>query len=160
MSNALQCLKIVGGDGKPMSCLEMWDRMKSARDSFPRFYKAYAHLRAKNWVVRPGIQYGVDFVVYRHHPALVHSEYAALVFSEGNDNCDGDRLRVWSDLQCSLRVCGSVAKTLLVLTVKDGVGDASSPSCLELYTVDERTISRWIPEQCREDNVLDKEQVD
>ena len=100
--------------------------------------------------MRSGSQYGVDFVVYRHHPALVHSEYAVLVLSEGDGN-GNDRLRVWSDFQCTLRLCGSVVKTLLVLEVcKNGSGD-SSPSCLNGYSIEERTITRWSPEQCRED---------
>lgn len=160
MFHALDCLKIVRGNGKPLSELAVWEYMKCTMEGFPRFYKAYAHLRAKNWVVRPGIQYGVDFVVYRHHPALVHSEYAVLVISEGNADCNSNRLKVWSDLQCSLRVCGGVAKTLLVLSIRDAGGEAGSPSCLWKYTVDERTISRWVPEQCREDHGSDKGQTD
>lgn len=160
MSHALQCLVILGGNGKPMSEMELWEYMKSKREAFPEFYKAYAHLRAKNWVVRSGTQYGVDFVAYRHHPALVHSEYGVLVLSEGNAGSNGARLRVWSDLQCSLRVCGSVAKTLLVLCIRGAGGDASSPSCLEQYIVEERTIARWVPEQCREDYEWGKGQMD
>ena len=110
----------------------IWDYMTSKKASFPHFFKAYSHLRDKNWVVRSGHRYGVDFVAYRHHPSLVHSEYAVLVLSEGN--ADGnDRLRVWSDYQCTLRLCGSVAKTLLTLHVNRNGANliGSSPSCLE-----------------------------
>ncbi|KAG8075608.1 hypothetical protein GUJ93_ZPchr0006g40676 [Zizania palustris] len=46
-------------------------------------YKAYSHLRLKNWVVRSGLQYGADFVAYSHHPALVHSEFVVVVVAEG-----------------------------------------------------------------------------
>nr|GEX65405.1 ribonuclease H-like domain-containing protein [Tanacetum cinerariifolium] len=60
--------------------------MTSKNESFPEFFKAYSHLREKNWVVRSGDQYGVDFVAYRHHPSLVHSEYGVLVLREGNAN--------------------------------------------------------------------------
>ncbi|KAG8387732.1 hypothetical protein BUALT_Bualt02G0052000 [Buddleja alternifolia] len=94
---------------------------------------AYFHLPEKNWVVRIGSQYGVDFVVYRHHAALVHSEYAVLVLSDGDGDTYG-RLRVWSDFQCALRLCGSVAKTLLVLRVGKNY-------------VEERIVTRWNPEQ-------------
>ncbi|CAA3009613.1 tRNA-splicing endonuclease subunit Sen2-1-like [Olea europaea subsp. europaea] len=101
---------------------------------------AYSHLRLKNWVVRAGSQYGVDFVAYRHHPTLVHSEYAVLILSAEDDNANG-RLRVWSDYQCTLRLCGSVAKTLLVLHIHKNGSVATSPSCLESYVVEERTIT-------------------
>ncbi|MFS7894288.1 putative tRNA-intron lyase [Helianthus anomalus] len=147
---SLTCIKIVDSDHHAKSNNELWEYMVSKQPSFVDSFKAYSHLRAKNWVVRSGCQYGVDFVAYRHHPSLVHSEYGVLVFSDGNAN---DRLRVWSDFQCSLRLCGSVAKTLLILYVnRNGVnGIGSSPSCLDGFSVDERTVTRWSPERCRED---------
>ncbi|KAL0390146.1 UNVERIFIED_CONTAM: tRNA-splicing endonuclease subunit Sen2-1 [Sesamum calycinum] len=100
-----------------------------------------------------GSQYGVDFVAYRHHPALVHSEYAVLVLSDE----EGDRsarLRVWSDFHCTLRLCGSVAKTLLVLHVSKNGNGAISPSSLEHYCVEERIVTRWNPEQSRENQTI------
>ncbi|KAL9348327.1 hypothetical protein Peur_059693 [Populus x canadensis] len=95
----------------------------------------------------PGLQYGVDFVAYRHHPSLLHSEYAVIVLSEG----DVGRLRVWSDFNCTIRLCGSVAKTLLVLNVDRNGHGALAPSCLERCSIEECTITRWSPEQSRDD---------
>ncbi|ESR37893.1 tRNA-splicing endonuclease subunit Sen2-1 [Citrus sinensis] len=150
LCHSLKCLKIVGEDNSTKNDDELWQYMKAKKETFPLLYKAYSHLRKKNWVVRSGSQYGVDFVAYRHHPSLVHSEYAVLVLAEGEDGENG-RLRVWSDIHCTVRLCGGVAKTLLILTInKNGQGTAT-PSCLEQYAVEERTISRWSPEQCRED---------
>ncbi|KAG5515441.1 hypothetical protein RHGRI_036482 [Rhododendron griersonianum] len=154
----LKCLKIVGEGKCTKTEDELWNYMKSKRETFPDFLKAYTHLRTRNWVVRSGSQYGVDFIAYRHHPALVHSEYAVLVLSEGQGNANG-RLRVWSDFQCTLRLCGSVAKTLLVLRIdRNSVGE-DSPSCLESYSVEERTITRWSPEQSREDKTIASSQL-
>ena len=53
---------------------EVWKCMQTSKPQFVFLYIAYAHLRVKNWVVRSGLQYGADFMAYRHHPALVHSE--------------------------------------------------------------------------------------
>ncbi|KAE8663041.1 tRNA-splicing endonuclease subunit Sen2-2 [Hibiscus syriacus] len=140
----------IGEDGSLKGNEELWEYFKSKKPVFPIHYKAYSHLRHKNWVVRLGLQYGVDFVAYRHHPGLVHSEYAVLALPEGDNDLNG-RLRVWSDVHCTVRLCGSVAKTLLIVIVNSyGLG-ANSPSCLEHYTVEERTITRWNPEQSRED---------
>lgn len=147
---SLKCLKINGGDTSPHGDEELWHYMKSKKKAFPCFYKAYSHLRLKNWVVRPGAQYGVDFVVYRHHPALVHSEYGVLVLSGGDDNDCTGRLREWSDVHCTTRLLGGVAKTLLVLYINKSGNSDDSPSSLEKYTVEERTIIRWSPQQCRE----------
>ena len=149
LCHSLGCLKIVGEDNHLKNDEELWQYMKSRRETFPDFYMAYSHLRIKNWVVRSGSQYGVDFVAYRHHPALVHSEYAVLVLSEENENANG-RLRVWSDFDCTIRLCGSVAKTLLVIHINKNGHGATTPLCLKKYSVEERTITRWSAEQCRE----------
>nr|XP_043634052.1 tRNA-splicing endonuclease subunit Sen2-1-like [Erigeron canadensis] len=147
---SLKCIKIVGGDGSVKTDNELWEYMICQDVAFPDVFKAYAHLRDKNWVVTRGGQYGADFVAYRHHPSLVHSECAVLVLSEKK----ADRLRVWSDYECMLRECDGVVKTLLVLYVNrnDEKMIASSPSCLEGYGVDERTVTRWwSAERRRED---------
>ncbi|KZV50109.1 tRNA-splicing endonuclease subunit Sen2-1-like [Dorcoceras hygrometricum] len=148
----MKCIKIVGGNNCPLSETELLQYMAPKKDRFPVLLKAYTYLRIKNWVVKPGSQYGVDFVAYRHHPALVHSEYAVLVISEEDGDEDG-RLRVWSDFHCTLRLCGSVAKTLLILfIIKNGDhGDVCS-SCMDNFNVEERIITRWIPEHSRENH--------
>ncbi|XP_043688072.1 tRNA-splicing endonuclease subunit Sen2-2-like [Telopea speciosissima] len=148
---SLKCLQIVGvEDNCAKNEEELWKYMISKRTEFPDFYNAYSHLRMKNWAVRPGSQYGVDFVAYHHHPALVHSEYAVIVVSESGDNANR-RLRVWSDLEGTIRLCGSVAKTLLVLTINSNGSDLGFPLCLEQYSIEERTCTRWNPEQSREE---------
>ncbi|KAH9324544.1 hypothetical protein KI387_004722, partial [Taxus chinensis] len=111
LSFSLNCLKISHSTSEGHQILghdEAWRYMKEREKTFVLHYKAYSHLRAKNWVVRSGLQYGADFVAYRHHPALVHSEYAVIVSSEADDR--QARLTTWSDWQSMLRLCGSVAK--------------------------------------------------
>lgn len=146
---SLKCIKVVDHNDTELNSDELWRHMTSRREDFPILFKAFSHLRSKNWVVRSGSQYGVDFVAYRHHPALVHSEYAVLALSSQNGSAN-DRLRVWSDFHCTLRLCGSVAKTLLILDIEQQQSCATSPSCLDNYVVEERTITRWSPEQGRE----------
>lgn len=158
----LQALTVITANGRIMDGLELWRYMKSKLSWFPEFYKAYAHLRSKNWVVRSGTQYGGDFVVYRHHPALIHSEYVVLVMAEGgsgSDDVSTARFRTWSDMQRGLRVSGSVAKTLLLLSVNKNGSDVDLPSCLEQFSVEENVIRRWVPEQCRENSLSMKKGV-
>ncbi|CAN6975715.1 unnamed protein product [Brassica oleracea var. botrytis] len=144
----LKCIKLTLQGRCLENEVDTWMYMRSKRPNFPVFFKAYSHLRSKNWVLRSGLQYGVDFVAYRHHPSLVHSEYSVLVQSG-----DSDRLRVWSDVHCAVRLSGSVAKTLLTLHVSGNSNqeDLNLPTCLENYRVEEQTISRWSPELSRED---------
>lgn len=149
LCSALKCIKIVGGNKCIKNDEELWHYMTAKRVGFPVIYKAYSHLRKKNWVVRAGSQYGVDFVAYRHHPALVHSEYAVLALCDENGDTNA-RLKVWSDFHCTLRLCGSVAKTLLVLHIRRNGSDTVSLSSLEHHTVEERIVTRWNPEVSRE----------
>ncbi|CAN6200052.1 unnamed protein product, partial [Urochloa humidicola] len=151
LCHALKCIAVELENKKQMGEGELWDLLTSISEPFPEMYKAYEHLRLKNWVVRSGLQYGADFVAYRHHPALVHSEFAVIVVPEGKafgTRCG--RMQVWSDLLCALRASGSVAKTLLVLTISTNGLEVTSLDCLEQLIVHERTITRWIPQQCRE----------
>ncbi|XP_062178572.1 probable tRNA-splicing endonuclease subunit Sen2 [Phragmites australis] len=160
LCHALKCITVESENKKQMGEGELWDHLSSTSEPFPEMYKAYEHLRLKNWVVRPGLQYGADFVAYRHHPALVHSEFAVIVLPEGKvfDTRCG-RLKVWSDLICALRASGSVAKTLLVLTISSRSCELSSPDCLEQLVVHERTITRWIPRQrCEQQHKLCREE--
>lgn len=153
----MKCIKIVGIGKRQIDDQELWSYATSKRVGFPILFKAYCHLRNKNWVVRVGSQYGVDFVAYRHHPSLVHSEYSVLALSD--DESTNDRLKVWSDFHCTLRLCGSVAKTLLVLRVSKCKDVISLPS-LEHCCVEEVIIPRWNPELSRENQamvVVDKE---
>ncbi|KAK6788074.1 hypothetical protein RDI58_016599 [Solanum bulbocastanum] len=152
LQHSPKCIKIVDHNDTELNSNELWKHMTSSRENFPILFKTFSHLRSKNWVVRSGSQYGVDFVAYRHHPALVHSEYAVLVLSAQDGNANG-RLKVWSDFHCTLRLCGSVAKTLLILDIEEQQSCATTPSCLDNYVVDERTITRWSPDQGREKNV-------
>ncbi|PVH47216.1 hypothetical protein PAHAL_4G005900 [Panicum hallii] len=151
LCHALRCITVESENKKQMGEGELWDLLTSTSEPFPEMYKAYEHLRLKNWVVRSGLQYGADFVAYRHHPALVHSEFAVIVIPEGKmfgARCG--RMKVWPDLLCALRASGSVAKTLLFLTISTMNCEVRSSDCLEQLIVHERMINRWIPQQCRE----------
>lgn len=150
--HALQSLIVVNHNGIPLSGSDLWDHFKNCKATFPELYISYAHLRGKNWVVRVGVQYGADFVAYRHHPSLVHSDYAVIVLQEGNDSMrQNERLRAWEDLHCTIRVCGSVAKMLLVLIVNMNRSHATFCSCFKQFSVQERVITRWVVKQCEEE---------
>lgn len=154
LNYSLNCLKIFRSTQEGRQNLnheEIWRHMKERQKTFLQHYKAYSYLRAKNWVVRSGLQYGADFVAYRHHPALVHSEYAVIISSESDAR--QARLTTWSDWQSTLRLCGSVAKTLLILSIvpRGNKLEEMSPTCLDDYYVEEFEIRRWMAEKHRED---------
>ncbi|KAH9533074.1 hypothetical protein CY35_18G031400 [Sphagnum magellanicum] len=129
---------------------EVWRIMKNSKPQFVHLYKAYAHLRSKHWVVRAGLQFGADFMAYRHHPALVHSDYAVVVMWEMHEQ----RLNTWAEMQAMSRLCGSVAKTLLLLHISPNreTVDDSSPLCIHDFSVKVMEVRRWFPEKNREEH--------
>jgi tRNA-splicing endonuclease subunit Sen2 len=154
----LKCLKVSINNKDFMNNNDLWNFMRTRSVLFPIYYRAYLHLRSKNWVVKKGTKNGVDYVVYRHHPALVHSEYAVIVdWEKGKEEKKGDRLKVWSDLHCAIRACNGVAKAVLLLNVMGCDANFSFPEFLERTVLDERQITRWIPSQCRDNcELVDK----
>ena len=58
----------------------------------------------QGWVVRPGTEYGSDYVLYDKHPSNSHSSYCVLTLT-------GSRrpavLR-WTDVEAASRVCSQV----------------------------------------------------
>jgi tRNA-splicing endonuclease subunit Sen2 len=59
------------------------------------------------------------------------------------------RMKFWSELLCALWDSSSVAKMLL-LTISTKSYELGSLDCLEQMIIHEMTITRWIPQSCRE----------
>ncbi|KAK7400766.1 hypothetical protein VNO78_12072 [Psophocarpus tetragonolobus] len=56
LCDSLKCLKINGSHTCPQNDEDLWHYLKSQKETFPYFHKAYSHLRLKNWVVRQTIR--------------------------------------------------------------------------------------------------------
>lgn len=148
----LRCLQIYCKAQQDHVCLNdeaLWQLMLKRKNGFLYYYKAYSHLRKKNWILRTGLQYGAHFVAYRHHPAQVHAEYAVIVVPEPEKQI---QVSSWSHMQGMIRLCGSVAKTLLLLHVTPSKNDDTDPRSLDLFSVHEVEVKRWLPKKHREDN--------
>jgi len=50
-------------------------------DDFESKYRVYEDLRDSGFVVKPGLKYGGDFVVYVYGPGIDHSPFVVSVFS-------------------------------------------------------------------------------
>lgn len=103
-------------------------------------YVAYHHYRfQRKLVVRRGIKYGCDFVLYERGPVMQHAGQAVLIM-EGDDLCEfrGDSEAAmaakfnWFDVSTHVRVLGNVKKqfricyvSLSAKTLNSGGGNAS-----------------------------------
>ncbi|KAK5164656.1 tRNA splicing endonuclease subunit sen2 [Saxophila tyrrhenica] len=97
-------------------------------DPFLLSYITYHHFRSLGWVVRPGVKFGADYLLYNRGPVFSHAEFAVLVmpsYSHRYWNSPGGRgqRRVqgekdWWWLHCVNRVQGQVKKTLVLAYVE------------------------------------------
>ncbi|RLN06144.1 hypothetical protein BBJ28_00004734 [Nothophytophthora sp. Chile5] len=94
---------------------------KAASPTFARQFAVYHHFRQLGWLLKPGLNYGAHYVLYRGSAAHFHSEYVVYVQ-------DADEPLAWCTIQTLTRIAADVKKTVLVCDVT--VASGSSPSLI------------------------------
>jgi tRNA-splicing endonuclease subunit Sen2 len=134
-------------------------------------YVVYHHFRSLGWVVRPGIKFAVDYLLYIRGPAFTHAEFAIMIIPSYSapywtERADGDmeprgskkERKDWWWLHRVNRVQTQVMKTLMLVYVEvpapwdAGVQDEALDigSTLKKYTVREFILKRWSPSRNRD----------
>jgi tRNA-intron endonuclease len=72
---------------------EFYKIAKKIHHKFEEKYKIYKDLREKNYVPRPGLKFGADFVVYRQGPGLEHSLFMVHVLPHDSEITAIDMVR-------------------------------------------------------------------
>ncbi|KAF7182435.1 hypothetical protein CNMCM7691_002005 [Aspergillus felis] len=138
-------------------------------DPFLISYIVYHHFRSLGWVVRSGVKFGVDYLLYNRGPVFSHAEFAVVVipayehsyWSETSDRrsyCATKQTRSWWWLHCVNRVQAQVKKSLVVCYVEvppPRSHDSKNHSedigaLLSRYRVREMLIRRWVPNRTRD----------
>ena len=146
---------------------QLWQSFCKETQRFPFTYAVYRHYRRKGWVVKPGLKFGVDFLLYKDGPDSYHSSYAVLVcdsFAERetelsvgtiSSECEQPQKLRWMDAIAHCRVCESTAKELVLACVEAPAecGEAqltSAPEMVDCVSISEVLLTRWIPERDRQ----------
>ncbi|KAJ1329908.1 tRNA-splicing endonuclease subunit Sen2 [Microdochium nivale] len=96
-------------------------------DPFLLQYATYHHFRSLGWTVRPGIKFGVDWLLYHRGPVFSHAEFAVLVLPayshpwwQGGGQSQQMQMpkRSWHWLHCANRVQAKALKTLVLAYVE------------------------------------------
>ncbi|KAK6509680.1 tRNA splicing endonuclease subunit sen2 [Arthrobotrys musiformis] len=130
-------------------------------NSFLINYVVYHHFRSHGWVVKSGVKFSVDYLLYKRGPVFSHAEFAILIIPsysrwEGRDENIG---KEWYWLHSITRVNSQVKKTVVLVYVdvptadevegwdceKDGLKNV-----LAKYKIREVALRRWIPGRNRE----------
>eukprot|EP00112_Aurelia_sp_Birch-Aquarium-sp1_P024663 Seg788.20 transcript_id=Seg788.20/GoldUCD/mRNA.D3Y31 product="tRNA-splicing endonuclease subunit Sen2" protein_id=Seg788.20/GoldUCD/D3Y31 len=157
LSFGLGCLTVKDENEKELTISEMWTRFCQLKPRFVETYATYHYFRSHGWVVRDGIVYGSDFLLYKDGMPFYHSSYAVFAYLAENGEIGAAEVSLpwnWQFLTCVNRVAEHVAKEVLISIVTKPQGfkedELSSPRCLLRLQVQESLMRRWIPEKHRE----------
>jgi tRNA-splicing endonuclease subunit Sen2 len=136
-------------------------------------YVVFHHFRSLGWVVRPGIKFAVDYLLYNRGPVFSHAEFAIMIIpsyshpywsetAERKAECKAKEGRDWWWLHRVNRVQSQVHKTLVLVYVDvpppwtDDVGGLGTGTevdvgkVLKQYKVREFVLRRWTPNRNRD----------
>ena len=146
-------------------------------DSFILNYVVYQHFRSLGWVVRPGIKFAVDWLLYARGPVFSHAEFAVVILPSYARWTDEDTERSgqshnppesvrwrergeWWWFHSIVRVQAQVKKTLVLCYVEiptvDEVrkivtgNERSLGQLMKRYKIREFVIRRWTPNRNRD----------
>ncbi|KZT27754.1 hypothetical protein NEOLEDRAFT_57327 [Neolentinus lepideus HHB14362 ss-1] len=179
----LDCLSVIDPDTHAaMSLEEIWQTLQLIH--FPLYpslasdvtntrfdnpflinYVVYHHYRSLGWIVRNGIKFCVDYLLYKRGPVFHHAEFALVVCpvyedEEDRQTCPFDLQNVdpfsWTWLSTVNRVNSQVQKTLVLTYVtiparsRCQAALLASPACLQYFSIREIVLRRFIPARMRD----------
>jgi len=121
----------------------------------------YHHFRSLGWVVRDGVKFAVDYLLYQKGPAFNHANFSVIVlptYTHAHWFETPERARMvekkqaknsWHWLHCVNRVQNHVVKTLVLVYVdvppplEIGAGEEDIGALLKRYKVREFCVQRW-----------------
>ncbi|EIM80475.1 uncharacterized protein STEHIDRAFT_68228 [Stereum hirsutum FP-91666 SS1] len=182
---ALDCLTVLDPKSmEPMTLQDIWIAFQSAHLPLPLGvgsvqgqetlrpdnpflinYVFHHHYRSLGWVVKNGIKFCVDYLLYKRGPVFHHAEFAFVLMPVYEDEEDKTSSPfslpnvepfTWQWLSTVNRVNSQVQKTLILAYVtiparkrmsKEVLG---SPACFEHYSIREIALRRFIPARMRD----------
>ncbi|KAF2768784.1 tRNA-intron endonuclease catalytic domain-like protein [Teratosphaeria nubilosa] len=133
-------------------------------NSFLLNYVVYHHFRSLGWVVRSGLKFSCDYLLYQRGPVFSHAEFALLIIPSYSDAYwkteSGNKERRWKEkdwwwLHCVNRVQSQVKKTLVLVYVdvpapREWSEGGNVGELLRGYKVREFVVRRWIANRSRD----------
>lgn len=127
-------------------------------DPFLINYAVYHHFRSLGWVTRPGIKFGVDWMLYNRGPVFSHAEFAVIVLPAYSDpwwKSEGRQppRRSWHWLHTINRVQSTALKTLVLAYVEippPFEEQLAAADVLQRYKVREFIVKRWLSNRNRD----------
>lgn len=138
-------------------------------DPFMLSYAVYHHYRSLGWVVRSGVKFSVDYLLYNRGPAFAHAEFAIVILPayshphwsstpEQKKYVTSKTKKSWDWLHGINRVQAQVHKALVLcyvevpppLTRSEKGPDVDIAKELARYTIRDVSVKRWTPNRTRD----------
>ncbi|XP_037886008.1 tRNA-splicing endonuclease subunit Sen2 isoform X1 [Glossina fuscipes] len=85
LSYYLKVLRINNIQGERLEWFEMLQECEAINRKFVYNLAAYIYLKSKCWVVKSGLKFGANFLIYRKGPRFYHASFAVLISC--NEGC-------------------------------------------------------------------------
>ncbi|KAI5780759.1 hypothetical protein EDC01DRAFT_253299 [Geopyxis carbonaria] len=132
-----------------------------ADNQFILNYVVYHHFRSLGWVVRSGVKFSVDYLLYNRGPVFTHAEYAVLIVPSyssqawASDLKQHKEMKQWHWLHCANRVSAQVKKTIILVYVdipppNQLTKDMDIAQILKKYRIREFSMRRWLVSRNRD----------
>lgn len=148
LSYALNCLQVIDLTSKLLSIQEMWILFQQSQADFIEKYVAYHYFRAKGWVVKSGIKFGGDFLLYKKGPQYFHASYIVLIqlLNHDGSKANTNNSLTWKKTVGVNRMAETANKEILLFQVKKPESPKEAfndPAILKEFSVGELLLRRW-----------------
>ncbi|KAH8246337.1 hypothetical protein KR038_000990, partial [Drosophila bunnanda] len=133
----LEVLGIENLSGCAMDFQAFLTAAKQLNERFVENLACYLYLKSKNWVIKSGIKFGGDFLIYKQSPGLYHASFLVIVQTSGDVDYYQSK-----NLKGVQRVAETSDKDVLLLRVTQA-DDISRPEHLQEITVTETIVRRF-----------------
>nr|XP_033339788.1 tRNA-splicing endonuclease subunit Sen2 [Megalopta genalis] len=161
----LGCLNLIDFDSNLLDIDSAWRIFCKADKNFVQKYVVYHYFRSKGWVVKPGLKYGGDFLLYKQGPPFYHASYIVLVDVLEADSLIRDESKsmhkpTWNNLFGLERLSETAAKEILFAQVlwPSSVLQTSNSLCVDSlseFSVRELLWRRWNPKNNKDEDDAD-----
>ncbi|XP_018324148.1 tRNA-splicing endonuclease subunit Sen2 [Agrilus planipennis] len=161
--NGLNCIDIFADKGL-LTTDEAWTLFSSTDQYFVQNYVVYHYFRSKQWVVKPGLKFGGDFLLYKDGPSVYHASYVVIIDVVNPENLERRtslcrRKMSVIEIVGLNRLCENCGKELIIcqLMWPENITGRKYTDIQDI-SVNETLARRWIPSKERDNGKKEKTQ--
>lgn len=133
------CLHIFDEENSLLSTEQCWDLFQKVDKNFIEKYVVYHYYKSKDYIIKTGVKFGGDYLLYKGKPNEVHADYIVVIkYKKEVYNLS------WISVLAHIRTATTTLKELLVVEVVED-GNKQNIFDLSKYTVRQVLLKRCTP---------------